>query len=366
MFGDPVFMDNSYGRRYSHEKEMLQLQLGGQRDQQQGQNDFTSRENELNRLFGGQQAEFGRGEAALDRDAAWRSLLQTQGFQGDQAHANRVFQNEQAGLDRSFTGGENERNRMFQGSQAGLDRDAAWRSLLEQNRFVGGQNDANRAFQGGQNEADRGLQLRMFEGGDATARRGQDLSLQAAQLPWNYRRETRDAILPQIQGLLGGAGGAGGMNPQSFQAALAMLGGGGAGTPPPALPSSQVLSDAQVGQQVNAAQAANQSAAVSQRQAAASDLAARGFGSRSPLAAALNAQIGTSTNMANADAARETQLEAARQNAEQGVRVGQLATTQWATGNQMDLERRRAAGNLMLGNQQNATSLIAALAGMIG
>lgn len=297
----------------------LMAQQKGQRQLQQdafGEADRT-------RAFQGQQAQAGR-------DQDWRTLLQTQGF----------------------TQGENAATRAFQGSQQGLDRDLAWRSLLQ------GQD-----FQGGQNAADRQQNQRQFDASNTTAQRGQDLNLQAAQLPWQYKRDIFGQVFPLVQQAAGGFGQQGGQGAlANFQSALQLVGGQNSALP--GLPPSAVFTPEQTQQRVNAQAAQNEAAAATQRQRAAEDTAARGFGSRSPLLAALNAQIDTSTAAANSDFARQAGLDAAQANAQQGLQVGALANQQFQLANDADIRRRQAAGSYVQGNQQNALQLIAALAGL--
>lgn len=152
-----------------------------------------------------------------------------------------------------------------------------------------------------------------------------------------------------VYGLLGGM--AGHMN-NGFATA-----GGQNGTPPP-ISTGPVLNSQQIQQQVNQSHAANDQSTQSQTQATNNSLAGRGFGSNSPLSQALG-QAAQGQNMAtNTANETNTRLNAAQQNAGHLLNTQQALSNQWATGNQLDIQRRAPVFA-----QQNA--LIAALGGLV-
>jgi hypothetical protein len=321
----------------------IAAQASGQRSIQGDQLAFQGGQADANRRFQGDQA-------AAGRDFDWRTLLQNQGFQGGQADAQRAFEAGQAGATRDFTGNQN-----------AADRDLQMRLLGQQQGFTGQQNDLNRQFEAGQGQATRDSQERQTGLANDTTRHGQDLQFQAAQLPFNWSREVFGQVFPIIQGLAGQlGGGAGG----AFDANLSRV--GGANTALPGLPASTVFDPRMVQQQINAGSARNQQSAATARDQATADNAARGFGSRSPLLAAMSNQIGLATAGANSDLDRETRMGAATANAQQGNTVAQLAQQQWEGVNNADIARRRLAGDLTTSGNNSVISLIAALAGLTG
>lgn len=133
--------------------------------------------------------------------------------------------------------------------------------------------------------------------------------------------------------------------------------GGSNGQPPP-ITAGPVLSDQQIQQQVNQSTAATNQQAQGQMQSSDNSLAGRGFGANSPLSMALNNSTQNSARATNASNESNTRLNAAQQNAGQLLNSQQALSNQWATGNQLDIQRRAP-----IFAQQNA--LIAALGGLV-
>jgi hypothetical protein len=133
--------------------------------------------------------------------------------------------------------------------------------------------------------------------------------------------------------------------------------GGANGTPPP-ITAGPVLNDQQIQQQVNQSTAATNQGAQSQMQQSDSSLAGRGFGANSPLSMALNNATQNSARATNASNETNTRLNAAQQNAGQLLNSQQALSNQYATVNQLDIQRRAP-----IYAQQNA--LIAALGGLV-
>ena len=115
--------------------------------------------------------------------------------------------------------------------------------------------------------------------------------------------------------------------------------GGSNGTPPP-ITAGPTLNPQQIQQQVNQSRAANDQQTAGQIQQTNSSLAGRGFGANSPLSMALN-NASQGQNMAtNTANETNTRLNAAQQNAGQLLNSQQALSNQWATGNQLDIQRR--------------------------
>lgn len=120
---------------------------------------------------------------------------------------------------------------------------------------------------------------------------------------------------------------------------------GGQMQPQPAFNPSPVYTDQQMKQQVNAAQAANESrGATAQRQLQDSS-GSRGFGAASPAVQALSRQIQMQTMGANATAAREIPFQAAQANADSMFRGQQLQHQRWQGAEDSDIRRRQLQFN---------------------
>lgn len=161
--------------------------------------------------------------------------------------------------------------------------------------------------------------------------------------PINLKRDIFNQVSPLLTGLMGG-----GNNERV----------GGTGTPAPDITRGPVWSGQQVNEQVNAGLASNAANADTQNRQNATGLAAQGFGSRSPLLAALNSSVGMQRAAADADFARDTRFDTAKANAEQVTTTDQLAVDRWDRGERNDIARRQAAFN-----QQS--QLAAVLAGLV-
>lgn len=306
----------------------------------QGQQGFDDRQ--LRRDLQGQQIGFQGNQAGLDRT-----------FQRQQADANRGFQASESAADRAFRGVQSDADRYFQAAQAGFDRS-----------FRAGEGAAERSLRAGEGAADRQTQLSLGNLSADTARRGQDvtaegnqLQFRASQLPFDFRREllgrTEGDYRDSLQAI---------NDPNGFASYLSGVGGQAPALP--GLPSSEVFSGDQVNQQVNAARAQGDQGAAEQTRQSQQRLAAQGFGSRSPIQAALQQQILTGAGASNADQERQIRLDAAQANAQQGLSVGSLANQQYQLNNDQDIRRRQfAAGvrNQDIGNRSGLLSLILGL-----
>ncbi|HUR53513.1 MAG TPA: hypothetical protein VMZ71_05260 [Gemmataceae bacterium] len=178
----------------------------------------------------------------------------------------------------------------------------------------------------------------------AAANADRAAQLQIGMAPWAYKDKVFGTISPLLQQLTGGqnpGGLVGGQNPAT-----------------PQVDASPIWNPQQINQQVNSAKANNAQAADTQSKAAQAKTAAQGFGSKSPLLAALEGGIGQARMGADADAERGIRWDAAAGNAGH-VMKGQAANQNAAVAfNGQDIERRKA-------NNQYTTSLLSVLGGMV-
>ena len=169
--------------------------------------------------------------------------------------------------------------------------------------------------------------------------------LLAAQYGVNAQMSRFNQLLPLLSGDLSKLG-------------TNMATAGGANTAPPPISAGPTLNPQQIQQQVNTSRAANDQSTANQQANSNASLAGRGFGSNSPLQMALNQGMQNSNMATNTANETATRLNAAQQNAAQTLNSQQALSNQWATGNQLDIQRRAPVFQ-----QQNA--LIAALGGLM-
>lgn len=171
-----------------------------------------------------------------------------------------------------------------------------------------------------------------------------DAQLQIGMAPWQYKDRVFGTISPLLQQLMGGqspGGLVGGQNPAT-----------------PQVDASPIWSPRQIDQQVNAAKANNAQSADTMTRQAQTKLSAQGFGSKSPLLAALEGNIGQARMAQDAEADRGIRWDAASGNAGH-VLKGQMANQNAAVAfNDADIKRRQS-------NNQYATSLLSILGGMV-
>jgi hypothetical protein len=159
-----------------------------------------------------------------------------------------------------------------------------------------------------------------------TARRGQDTALRQTMAPIDWSRERFNAILPQIEAILGG----GGPQPAPSYAPVAAGGGGGGGL------------------RANAIAARGERQGVTRQQANARRLTAAGYGANSPLLMALNQMASQGARSATADALSDNALDYAR-----------LAEQQRANTQDADIRSRQIAA-------QRQSALLSALTALAG
>lgn len=133
---------------------------------------------------------------------------------------------------------------------------------------------------------------------------------------------------------------------------------GGQSGKSPEITVGGVLNPQQIQQQVNAMRAGNDQTGASQMAQQGRDTAGRGFGSRSPLLAALRGQTQANTLAENVGGEREIRLGAAQQNAGHLLGTQQAREGQFASRQREDIERRKPYFSL-----QN--TLLQSLAGLV-
>lgn len=172
-----------------------------------------------------------------------------------------------------------------------------------------------------------------------------NIGAEASKYPALLQQGRFDRVFPWLQGQMGS------INSQMAKA-------GGQSGPSPEISVGGVLNPQQIQQQVNSMKAGNQQAGASQMAGQTQSLAGRGFGSNSPLLAALHGQTQASTLGQNVGGERDIRLGAAKENA------GQLLSSQTARENQFanrqreDIERRKPYFSM-----QN--TLLSSLAGLV-
>lgn len=184
---------------------------------------------------------------------------------------------------------------------------------------------------------------RQFQAAQGDANRAN--ALQQTMAPINFKRDVFNSVSPLLTGMLGGATKENGVV-------------GGESAAAPGITRGPVWSGQQIQEQVNSGKAANAGNADTQSRANEQRLAGSGFGSRSPLLAALNSSVGMQRSAADANVDRETRWGAAQGNADSTFRTDQLATQQWDQAQNQDIARRQARNQY----QTSLASILASLA----
>ena len=181
-----------------------------------------------------------------------------------------------------------------------------------------------------QEQADRDRDLRVQTdtanrlNDNANRAADRDVQLRLGMAPIDFKREVFGQVSPLLTGLLTG----------STERV------GGQSGAAPAVARGPIWTDQMIGEQINAGRGANLAAADTQNRAAATKMAGQGFGTRSPLLAALQGATNMQAAAANSDLARETRWDAAQGNADQTYRTDQLAVQAWNQAEQQDIQRR--------------------------
>jgi len=175
---------------------------------------------------------------------------------------------------------------------------------------------ANNASQQGMNAAN-----------NATQQQGNQLQYQSSILGPTLKQQRFNQVLPMFQNELGSLNSTNG-------------GGSQVGTPPK-ITQGGVYTPGQIQQQVNSSRAATDQATAGQVNQMQGQVAGRGFGANSPLAAALGQNMqsqGLATNTANET---NTRMTAAQQNATQNLAGQTEAQNQFNDVNNQAIERKR-------------------------
>lgn len=219
------------------------------------------------------------------------------------------------------------------GSPFGTQGGESYNNMLD--RDVQYQTDAQRDIASGRNAADL-----------EQSRIAADASRFGASYAPNLQQNRFNRIFPfltsQFAGLQGGMSGTA----------------GGQSGPSPEISVGGILSPSQISQQINAMRAGNDQAGASQMARQGSETAGRGFGSNSPLLAALRGQTAANTLSENVGGEREIRLSAAQQNAQHLLGTQQAREGQFAARQREDIERRKPYFSM-------ANTLLSTLGGMM-
>ncbi len=169
----------------------------------------------------------------------------------------------------------------------------------------------------------------------------------ASMLPARLQQQRFDTVFPWLTSQIG-----------SFMSNPQFATIGGQSPASPEITVGGVLNPQQVQQQVNAMRAHNDQKAQTQMQGNSQDLAGRGFGSNSPLLAALQGQAQANNLATNTAGARDIRLNAAQMNASHLLDTQQAREGQFASRQREDIERRKPYWAYQ-------TSLLGALAGLV-
>ena len=169
--------------------------------------------------------------------------------------------------------------------------------------------------------------------------------LAAAQLTQGDQMARFNQILPLLTGQLNN------LNSGAYTA-------GGSNSTAPPITTGPVLNPQQIQQQVNQSNANTDKSTATNIQQSNGNLGGRGFGSNSPLQMMLN-QAAQSSGLAT-KTGNETnlRLNAANANASNLLNTQQALSNQWATSNQLDINRRTPI-------IQQQTALLGALANLV-
>jgi hypothetical protein len=204
-----------------------------------------------------------------------------------------------------------------------------------QNRFASDQ--AGRDF-------DRSLSLQRE--GDASDRDIARINADAGTLGVRLQQDRFDQVFPYLRDALGQ-----GESQSGYQ------GQGPVGTQP-AIDADRVYTEQQTQQQVNAERAGNDAATASRQRQLSQQMAARGYGSRSPLAMELGVGLQNANLQANTDSERQLRFDAAGANARQLLSAQTAREGQYASRQQEDIERGRV-------RTSRYNAMLNALAGLV-
>ena len=180
---------------------------------------------------------------------------------------------------------------------------------------------------------------------EAATKARHDKEAETARYPTAAKQERFGVLFPWMKDQFG-----------SLDSQLSRAGGQQVGNAPE-ITAAPVYSNQQIQQRVNAQTAANNQQTENQFRQLQQETGSRGYGSRSPMLAALGVQMGNQNMATNTANARETRLNAANVNAQQLLR-GQQAQQQQFEG----INAIATANRAPIYQRQNA--LLAAMSGL--
>ena len=154
-----------------------------------------------------------------------------------------------------------------------------------------------------------------------------NIAAEASKYPAQLRQQRFDQVFPFVTGQF-----------QNLAGQLGQVGGGAAGGGP-TINATGVYTPEQTQQQVNSMRAGNDQQAQSQTRQAAQGLAGKGFGSQSPLLAALQAQYQGQAQQASTQGENDLRFQAAGANASQLLKGQQAQEAQFASRQQEATQR---------------------------
>lgn len=238
------------------------------------------------------------------------------------------------------------------GPAGGANQSSAWDSYNQRQ-----QNQASAAQQGANNQLQRylsdssnqsaanlanasnaerareaALSAQTSQQGYASQERQANIAAQASEYPAQLQQERFQTVMPYFTQALQGLQG---------QGSYAYKGQGQVGSQP-TITAAPVFTNQQIQQQVNSQRSQADSRGQQDIRTQRADLAGRGYGANSPLAAALeSATMGRSMN-AGATAERETRLGSAQANASQLLQGQQAQEQQFSNRQSEDIDRNKA------------------------
>lgn len=174
------------------------------------------------------------------------------------------------------------------------------------------------------------------------AKKMQDSQIQASLYPAQLQQGRFNTIMPYLTGAL-----------STLQSSV-----GGQSGPSPDITVGPIWSPQQTQQQVNAARGQGDQSTATRIRGMQNQMGARGFGSSSPLAAALQAQYQNQNLATNTSNERQIRQNATQQNASHLFQTQMGREQQFGSRQQEDIERRRTF-------QSSQNALLAALAGLV-
>ncbi len=172
------------------------------------------------------------------------------------------------------------------------------------------------------------------------------LQAEASQTPYRLQQQRFETVFPYLRDALGGG---------DFQSGY--TGQGQVGTQPE-INADNIYSDQQIQQQVNSQRASNDAATAGAQRRIGQQMAARGYGTNSPLAMELGLGLQNQNLAQNTANERDLRYQAAQGNAQQKLSAQTAREGQFASRQQEDIERNRIQSG-----RYNA--LLSALSGLV-